>query len=165
VRIIHGRMKIALFPGSFDPFTLGHLEIVNRALSVFDQVVIGIGINSHKKTLFSPDERVKMIEACFAGNSTVKVTTYEGLTTDLAKQTGACGLLRGIRSSSDLDFEGPVAAVNREVLSGIETVFLISSGATAHISSTLVRELIRYKAPLTGMVPDAIMPYVSGKSV
>lgn len=158
-------MRIALFPGSFDPLTCGHTELIDRGLSLFDEVIVGIGINSLKKTMFTAEERVALIQKCYAGNARVKAMTYEGLTTDFARKVNATALLRGLRSAADMEFERPVAEINRELLGGIETVFLLSSGATAHISSTIVRELIRYRAPLTGLVPAAIMADVSGKTV
>lgn len=153
-------MKTALFPGSFDPITLGHVEIVERSLGLFDRIVIGVGLNSMKKFHFSPEQRIAMIEKVFEGNPAVVAKTYEGLTTDFAKTIGAQFLLRGIRSAADLEFERPVATINREVLSGIETVFLISSGKTSHISSTIVRELIRHQAKLDGLVPQSVISMV-----
>lgn len=150
-------MRKALFPGSFDPFTLGHEEIVRRATGLFDEIFIGIGVNSSKKTMFSLEERTALIEAAFADEPKVKVTPFQGLTVDFARENGIDFLLRGLRNGADLEYEKPIALINRQISENLETVFLISSGATAHISSTLVREVYRYGASLDGLLSPEVI--------
>lgn len=145
--------KIALFAGSFDPFTKGHQDIVNRALSsVADEVVIAIGVNYEKKGMFSAEERQKAIRAVYQGDSRVRVETYEGLTTDYAKQIGASFLLRSVRSVKDFEFERDMAEVNRR-LTGIETVLLLCDPQLACISSSVVRELLSYHKDVKEFLP------------
>lgn len=145
--------KIALFPGSFDPFTKGHQNIVDRALqSVADEVVIAIGINTNKPNTTSAEERLRPIRTLYAGNPRVRVTAYEGLTTDYAKVIGASFLLRGVRSVKDFEFERDMADVNRR-LTGIETVLLYTAPECACISSSTVRELMSYHQDVTDFLP------------
>lgn len=153
-------MKAAIFPGSFDPVTTGHVEIVSRGLELFDEIVFAIGINSAKKYMFDLDQRVAMIKASFPGETRVRVESYEGLTADFADRQGIHFLLRGLRNGLDLEYERPIAAVNKHLNSKLETVFLLASGETSHVSSTIVREAIRYKADLNGLVPAEIIPMI-----
>jgi len=141
-------MNIALFPGSFDPFTIGHADIVRRALPLFDEIVIAVGINSAKQPMFPTEDRVETIRRAFANQPKVKVATYSCLTVDFAREVGATHILRGVRTVQDFEYERQMADANRE-LSGIETVLLYSSPAYAHISSSLVRDLHRFGHDIT----------------
>jgi pantetheine-phosphate adenylyltransferase len=148
-------MKIAIFPGSFDPFTIGHYDIVKRALTLFDKIVIGIGQNQAKQSTFSLTERLERIEKAFADESRVVVTTYDGLTVDFARKHGATHIVRGVRSTIDFEYERSIAEANRQ-LSGIETVLLYTSPEYGHISSTLVRDLHAHGREITNYLPKLI---------
>ena len=148
-------MKRAVFPGSFDPFTLGHQDIVERGVTIFDEIIIGIGHNADKNYMFSLDQRKMFIEQCFENNPKVKVMDYNGLTIDFCKSIEANYLLRGVRNNGDFEFEKAVARTNRE-LSEIETVFLLTSVQTSFISSSIVREIIRNKGDYKRFVPDSV---------
>ena len=148
-------MRRAVFPGSFDPFTLGHQDIVKRGVTMFDEVIIGIGYNTDKNYMFSIDKRKMFIEQCFQNNPKVKVMDYKGLTIDFCKSIEANYLLRGVRNNGDFEFEKAIARTNRE-LSEIETVFLLTSVQTSFISSSIVREIIRNKGDYKRFVPDCV---------
>jgi len=148
-------MKIAVFPGSFDPITLGHHDIIKRGISLFDKVIIAIGVNAEKKYMFSLEERKRFIEESFAGESKVEVVTYEGLTIDLCRKVGAGFILRGLRNPADFEFEKAIAHTNRQ-LSKIETVFLLTAATTSYISSSIVRDVLRNGGDYTILVPDAV---------
>ncbi len=156
-------MRTAIFPGSFDPVTLGHTEIVERATALFDRVIVAIGVNSNKTGFFSLEERLEMLNLCFAKMTNVEVQSYSNLTVDYAKSLDAKFLLRGLRTGQDLDYERPIALINRHMDNELETVFLITSGAHSHISSTLVREVIKYGRNVNGLVPNAILPIIQQK--
>lgn len=134
--------KIAVFPGSFDPITIGHVDIVKRALPLFDEIRIAIGVNTRKKYLFSLEERLHWLETVFADNDHVKVDYFENLTAHYCQRIGAKFLLRGLRYASDFDYEKTISSLNHIVGDGLETIFLISQPAFSHISSTIVREII-----------------------
>lgn len=146
--------RIALFPGSFDPFTKGHEDIVLRGLNLFDEVVIGIGNNATKKRYFPVEVMKGLIENCFKNNDAVQVISYDDLTARIAREVGAKFLLRGLRNTTDFEFENGISQVNRFVYSEIETVFLITSPNLAPISSSIVRDLHRY-----GQEVDNFLPY------
>lgn len=148
-------MKRALFPGSFDPITLGHYDIIKRGIHLFDEVIVAIGINSEKKYMFSLEERKKFIEDAFANQPKIKVITYEGLTIDLCEKLKANFILRGLRNPADFEFEKAIAHTNRK-LSKIETVFLLTASKTSYISSSIVRDVIRNKGDYTVLVPDSV---------
>lgn len=148
-------MRRALFPGSFDPFTLGHLDILDRGIKIFDEIVIGIGVNSEKKYMFPIEQRKAFIEKCFQSNPLIKVATYEGMTIDFCRKLGADFILRGVRNNGDFEFEKAIARTNRS-LSEIETVFLLTSAKTSFISSSIVREIIRNKGDYTSLVPSHV---------
>ena len=148
-------MKRALFPGSFDPITLGHYDIIKRGVHLFDEVVVAIGINSEKSYMFSLEERKQFIEEAFKDEPKVKVTTYEGLTINYCKQIKAQFILRGLRNPADFEFEKAIAHTNRK-LSNIETVFLLTAARTSYISSSIVREVIRNKGDFSVLVPDSV---------
>ena len=145
-------MRTILFPGSFDPFTKGHADLVKRALKLFDKVVVAIGYNEQKEGWTSVDERMMSIEKIFGQESRVEVTTYTCLTTDLAKQCDACAILRGVRSFKDYEYEMQMADVNRQ-LTGIETIVLFADPQLASISSSVVRELAHFKHDITDFLP------------
>ena len=148
-------MKRAVFPGSFDPLTLGHQDIVERGATIFDEIIVGIGHNAEKSHMFSIKQRKQFIAQCFQDNSKVKVLDYQGLTIDFCKSVGANYLLRGVRNNGDFEFEKAIARTNRE-LSNIETVFLLTSIQTSFISSSIVREIIRNKGDYKRFVPDCV---------
>ena len=144
--------KIALFPGSFDPFTKGHQNIVERALPLFDRLVIGIGRNTTKQTLYTPEERQQQIAALFANEPRIEVRIYDVLTVDFAMSVGAQYVLRGVRTMADFEYERTIADVNKR-LAGLETVLLFADADTASISSSLVRELKAFGKDVTDFLP------------
>jgi pantetheine-phosphate adenylyltransferase len=148
-------MKRAVFPGSFDPITLGHCDIINRGMALFDEVIIAIGENSAKKYMFSIEERKGFIETTFKKNPKIKVMTYSGLTTDFCKEIKADFILRGLRNPADFEFEKAIAHTNLKVVE-IETIFLLTSVETSFISSSIVREIIHYKGAYENLVPAAV---------
>ncbi len=145
-------MKTAIFPGTFDPFTVGHASIVERGLPLFDRIVIGVGINDNKRTLYTNEERVRNIQEIYANEPRVKVVAYDDLTVDLAKREEASFILRGIRSVKDFEYERDIAAMN-ERLSGVETVLLFTEPQYQSISSSVVRELLRFGKDVTEFLP------------
>ncbi|WP_293296308.1 pantetheine-phosphate adenylyltransferase [Allomuricauda sp.] len=149
-------MKRALFPGSFDPLTLGHYDIIKRGVTLFDELVIAIGINADKKYMFSLDERVRFIEEAFKDEPKIKVTTYQGMTVDFCKKIDATFILRGLRNPADFEFEKAIAHTNRK-LSEIETVFLLTSSGKSFISSSIVRDVIRNGGDYSGLVPETVV--------
>ena len=148
-------MKRALFPGSFDPITLGHYDIIKRALDLFDEIVVAIGVNGDKNYMFTVEQRKEFIEKAFADEPKVKVTTYQGLTVDFCKEIDAQFILRGLRSPADFEFEKAIAHTNRK-LSQIETVFLLTAARTSFISSSIVRDVIRNHGDYTVLVPESV---------
>lgn len=148
--------KIAVFPGSFDPITTGHEDLVKRAVPLFDKIIVAVGVNSDKRYVFSLEQRVAWLEEVFKDQPTVEVTNFEGLTANFCKSVGSNYLLRGLRNASDFDYEKTISQLNNIVGDGIETVFLISHPEFSHISSTIVREIIRGKGDVSPFVPSAI---------
>ena len=148
---------IAVFPGTFDPITIGHLSIVQRALPLFTRVVIGVGVTSSKRTLFSEEQRLAWARTAFAGDAKVEVVAFSGLTVDLCKRLGAAYIIRGLRNSTDHGYERSIALMNRQ-LAGVETIFLPSAPEHAHISSTIVRELLSNSADVSALVPEGVRP-------
>jgi pantetheine-phosphate adenylyltransferase len=148
--------KIAVFPGSFDPFTIGHEAIVKRALNLFDEIIIAVGANALKKSFYSLDTRKKMITKVFQNESRVKIDHYEGLTVDYCKRNGARFLLRGLRTAADFEFERAIAQVNKAMASEIESVFLLTIPEHTPINSTIVRDIIRSGGDASKFVPASI---------
>jgi len=148
-------MKKAVFPGSFDPITLGHVDILERALPLFDEIILAIGTNSDKKYMFSLEDRVQFLEETFKNEPKIKVMTYKGLTVDFCKTENAAFILRGLRNSIDLEFEKTIGQTNYK-MSGIETVFLISSSGKGHISSSVVRDVRKNGGDFSFMVPEVV---------
>ncbi|MBQ0908049.1 pantetheine-phosphate adenylyltransferase [Flavobacterium sp. F-328] len=148
-------MRKAIFPGSFDPITLGHEDIIKRSLPLFDEIVIAIGVNAEKKYMFSLEDRKRFIEETFQHEPKISVITYEGLTTDLCRKLNADFILRGLRNPADFEFEKAIAHTNRR-LAKIETVFLLTAAKTSYISSSIVRDVIRNNGQYEMLVPDAV---------
>jgi len=148
--------RIALFPGSFDPITLGHVSVVRRALPLFDEIIIAIGINSEKQYMFSLEQRKTWIESVFNDDKKVSVQTYQGLTVDFCKRAGARFILRGLRTSADFEFERSIGQINHKISSGIETVFLLTEAKFTPISSSIVRDVYRHGGDISSMVPREV---------
>lgn len=136
-------MRKALFAGSFDPFTIGHKSIVDRALSLFDEVIVAFGVNVNKKPFMPLEEKMARVREAYKDNERVKVVCYEGLTVDFAREMGVCCLVRGVRNAMDYEYERTIAEVNQR-LSGVETVLLIADAEKGHVSSSLVREFAQF---------------------
>jgi pantetheine-phosphate adenylyltransferase len=149
-------MKVALFPGSFDPITLGHVDVIKRALPLFDKIVVAIGINANKKYMFSLEQRMGWIKESFAEESKIEVVTYEGLTIDFARTVGAKFLLRGLRNPADFEFEKAISRANQKMANDIETVFLLTSPETSFISSSIVRDVMRNGGEYSMFVPEVV---------
>ena len=148
-------MKRAIFPGTFDPFTIGHYSIVERGLALFDEIIIGIGVNHLKKTLFDESKRLDIIRQAFAGEPRVKVMIYNSLTIDFAKSVDAQFILRGLRTVADFESERTIGDTNR-ILSGVETVILFTESAYSHISSTVARDLMSYGKDISTFLPPNV---------
>ena len=144
--------RIALFPGTFDPFTFGHLSLIERGLRLVDEIIIAIGINPNKKTYYPLEQRMEMISGFFHDNPRVSVRSYTGTTVDFAQEMGAQFIMRGVRSVNDFEYEKNIADVNRQ-LSGIETFVLFTEPKYTHISSSIVRELLSYGKDVSAFVP------------
>ena len=154
--IINHQSSICLFPGSFDPFTLGHADLVERALQLFDEVVIAVGINEQKAGWIPVEERVRAIRILYKEQARVRVESYSGLTTDFAHSIGAKAILRGVRSIKDFEYEMQMADVNRQ-LTGIDTVVLFADPRYASLSSSIVRELAHFGKDITAFLPEGFL--------
>ncbi|MGI9533059.1 pantetheine-phosphate adenylyltransferase [Lutimonas sp.] len=148
--------KRAVFPGSFDPLTLGHTDIIDRAIPLFDEIIIAIGTNSSKKYMFNLDQRREFIEKTYAHQPKVVVDTYQGLTIDYCKKVGSQFILRGLRNPADFEFEKAIAQTNRK-MSEIETIFLLTSADTSYISSSIVRDIIINHGDVSMLVPQSVV--------
>jgi pantetheine-phosphate adenylyltransferase len=148
-------MRRAVFPGSFDPITLGHYDIIKRGVTLFDEVIVAIGINADKKYMFSLEERMDFIKESFKDEPKVKVVTYTGLTIDFCQKNNVKFILRGLRNPADFEFEKAIAHTNRK-LSKIETVFLLTAARTSYIASSIVRDVIRNDGDYTKLVPNTV---------
>lgn len=148
--------RICLIPGTFDPMTLGHTDIIDRALALFDEITIGIGVNTQKRPMFPLEKRIAWCREVYHDEPRIRVVSYEGLTVDLCHEIGARYLLRGIRFTADLEYERAIADVNRQLAPDIETVFLTPSLAWSTLASTLVREVIRYGGDVSAFIPAPI---------
>ena len=149
-------MKKAIFPGSFDPITNGHYDIIKRGVSLFDEVIVASGVNAEKKYMFSLEERKRFIEQAFKDEPKVRVITYSGLTIDLCKKENAEFILRGLRNPADFEFEKAIAHTNR-MMSKIETVFLLTAARTSFISSSIVRDVLRNGGDISQLVPKSVI--------
>jgi pantetheine-phosphate adenylyltransferase len=148
--------RIALFPGSFDPITIGHVDVITRALDLFDKIIIGVGNNTTKSYMFPLNDRVQWIQDSFADFPQVTVEAYNGLTVDYCKKVNARYILRGLRTSADFEFERSIAQMNHYLERGIETVFILSSPQYTPVSSTIVRDIIRHGGNATPFVADGV---------
>ena len=148
-------MKRAIFPGTFDPFTIGHYSVVKRALTFMDEIIIGIGINDSKRTWFPTEKRVEMVKKLYADEPRVRVEAYDNLTVDFAIQHDAGFIIRGIRTVRDFEYEETIADINRK-LAGIETILLFTEPELTSVSSTIVRELLHYGKDVTPFLPEGL---------
>lgn len=148
-------MRRAIFPGSFDPITLGHYDIIKRGVHLFDEIIVAIGINAEKKYMFSLEQRKQFLEEAFKNQPKVKILTYKGMTVDFCKEIDAKFILRGLRNPADFEFEKAIAHTNRK-LSKIETVFLLTAANTSYISSSIVRDVIRNNGNYSILVPESV---------
>jgi pantetheine-phosphate adenylyltransferase len=148
--------RIAVFAGTFDPITNGHVDVIKRSLPLFDNIVIAIGENTKKQTLFDTEKRLSWIREIFASEPRISVASYSGLTVDFCKEVGARYILRGLRNGSDYDYEAHIAQLNKELNPLVETVFVITSPEVSYISSSLVRDLIVYQGDYTRFVPSQV---------
>lgn len=147
-------MKIAVFPGSFDPITNGHIDLVKRFVPLFDKIIVAVGFNSQKKTLFSLEQRISWLEKVFEDEKTVEVDSFKGLTVNFCKEKGAQYLIRGLRNASDFDYEKTISQLNNIIGDNTETLFFISKPEYSHISSTIVREIIKGQGDISTFVPE-----------
>ena len=150
-------MRTALFPGTFDPITFGHIDIIERALPLFDKLVIGIGLNSSKQPMFSADQRASWLDEIFKGESKIETVIYEGLTVDCCKKVNANYILRGIRYVNDFEYEKAIADMNRSLDENIETIFLTCLPKYTSVASTLVRDVLRYGGDVSQFVPEIVL--------
>lgn len=155
--------RICLFPGTFDPVTLGHTDIIDRALPLFDELIIGIGINSGKVPMFSVEQRVEWIQEIYKDEPKIRVTSYEGLTVTFCRQVNARFILRGIRYVSDFEYEKAIADINRKMDPEVETIFLTCSPEFSTIASTLVRDVIRHGGDAAQFLPEPVAKTVKLK--
>jgi len=149
-------MRVAIYPGSFDPFTNGHCDILKRAAGLFDHIIVGVLVNPSKSCLFSPEERVEMISEAAKDILNVRVIHFNGLLVDFCHQTKACAIIRGLRAVSDYEFEMQMFSVNHQLAKDIETIFLMSSPRYSFLSSSIVKEVARYKGDVSKMVTPLI---------
>lgn len=149
-------MKIAVFPGSFDPITNGHVDLVKRAFPLFDKVILAVGVNSVKKTLFPLDVRLEWLDRVYGNNRDLEIGHFEGLTVNYCKKVGAKYLLRGLRNASDFDYEKTISQLNNIIGDQVETIFFISRPEFSHISSTIVREIIKGGGDSSSLIPPVI---------
>jgi len=148
--------KIALFPGSFDPFTIGHESIVNRSLPLFDKIIISVGFNTQKKALLDLDSRLRLISDVFAGNPKIEVNHYQGLTIDYCTKVNAQYLLRGLRTAADFEYERAIGQMNKAMNSEIETVFLLTAPEYTFVNSTIVRDILFYGGDASKFLPKGV---------
>jgi len=155
--------KIAVFPGSFDPITNGHIDLVRRFVPLFDKIIVAVGVNSQKKFLFPLEQRMQWLEKEFASDEKVEVGSFEGLTVNYCKEKEAQYLIRGLRNASDFDYEKTISQLNTIIGEGLETLFFISKPEYSHISSTIVREIIKGGGDISSFVPQHIVDDISSK--
>ncbi len=156
-------MKIAVFPGSFDPITNAHVDIVERALSLFDKVYVAIGVNHAKTGLLSHDERLAVVKSTFADMPQVEAVHFKGLTVDFCREVGAAYILRGIRNTNDFEFEKAIAHNNETLAKDVETVFLISRIGFSHVSSTIIREIFANQGDISSLAPEKVVEFLKSK--
>ena len=150
-------MRICLFPGTFDPVTYGHIDIIDRSLNLFDKIIIGIGVNANKKPMFSAEQRMNWVNEIYKNEPKIESITYDGLTVDCCKRVNANFILRGIRYVNDFEYEKAIADMNRSLDENIETIFLTCLPKYTSVASTLVRDVIRYGGNVSQFVPDVVL--------
>ena len=148
--------KIAVFPGSFDPFTVGHESVVRRALPLFDKIIIAIGVNTQKKSFLQPEGKLKLVKDVFKGEEKIEAELYSGLTIDFCLKTGASYILRGLRTSADFEYERAISHLNKSMKPEIETVFILTSPEHSHIFSTIVRDILIFGGDASKFIPGDI---------
>ena len=156
-------MNIAIYPGTFDPITNGHIDIITRSLRIFERVVVTIALNPSKTPLFSLEERISMIQQCFAANECVEVDTASGLIVNYAVRKNACAIIRGLRAVSDFDYELQLALMNRKLERRVETVFLMTGFRWIYISSSIIKDAARHGGDISGMVPAHVLAALKTK--
>lgn len=149
-------MRVAIYPGSFDPFTNGHLDILQRAANLFDHIIVGVLVHPAKKCLFSPEERVEMISEVVKKIENVRTIHFNGLLVDFCRSTGSCAIIRGLRAVSDYEYEMQMYSVNNQLAPDLETVFLMSSPRFSFLSSSIAKEVARYGGDISGLVPEKV---------
>lgn len=153
-------MKIALFPGSFDPITIAHVNILQRAIPLFDKIIVGIGLNSSKQNFLSADQRELILNTVFSGYKNIEVQTYEGLTVDFCRKINATYMVRGIRSAADFEYERAIAQINQTMMPEVETILLLSKPEYSAISSTIVRDILRNHGDVSPFVPAEALEFL-----
>lgn len=153
-------MKIALFPGSFDPLTIAHADILKRALPLFDKIIVGIGLNSSKQSFLSGEVREQIVKAVFQGFDNVEVQSYEGLTVDFCRKINATYMIRGIRSVGDFEYERAISQINQTMMPEVETIFILSKPEYSAVSSTIVRDILRNHGDVTPFLPKEAFPFL-----
>jgi pantetheine-phosphate adenylyltransferase len=153
-------MKIALFPGSFDPITIAHVNILQRATPLFDKIVVGIGLNSSKQNFLSAEQRLQILQTVFKGYQNIEIQTYEGLTVDFCRKIDAKYMVRGIRSASDFEYERAIAQINQTMMPEVETILLLSKPEYSAISSTIVRDILRNHGDVSPFVPQEALNFL-----
>ena len=153
------KRRIAVFPGTFDPITNGHLDVIQRGATLFDELIVAVGENPEKATMLDHAERAEIVREIVAGYPNVRVESFTGLTVDYARKAGAAAILRGIRNSSDLQFEFQVALTNR-VVAGVETIFIMTSPQYAFTSSSLIRQIATMGGDVSALVPPQVLPHI-----
>jgi pantetheine-phosphate adenylyltransferase len=157
------KKKIAIYPGTFDPTTNGHISLIDRAVGLFDELIVSVAKGSTKKTLFTIDERLEIAQKAIAGKERVRVESFEGLLANYARDVGACAVIRGLRAVSDFEFEFQMALMNRRMIHDIETVFLMPALSWVYLSSTIVKEVASNGGDISGLVPDAALDALNKK--
>ena len=160
---VHMPRKIAVYPGSFDPITFGHLDIINRGLQIFDEVIIAVAANSAKNALFSIEERLELIRQVLAGNGRAKVDTFDGLLVDYVLSQKATVIIRGLRAVSDFEYEFQIAQMNRSISQEVETLFMMTSVPYSYLSSSIVKEVSSLNGPVDGLVPPLVKKALDAK--
>jgi pantetheine-phosphate adenylyltransferase len=153
--------RLAIYPGSFDPLTLGHLDVIERAANLFDHLIVSVGVNSAKQPLLKPEERAEAIKASVASLPNVEVDTFQGLLAEYARSKGAAAIVRGLRATADFEYEFQMATVNRKLTGHIETVFLMTKWEHSYLSSTIVKEVARLGGDYTPLVPDPVAKMIA----